>query len=146
MRAGQVLATVDRSVQAQEAAQLAAQIDARKADAALAQANYERALALKDRGFVSKADLDLKKATRDAAYAQVRVAQAQLAASRAELGRLNVVAPTEGLILSRNVEVGQIVSSGSGALFRLAAAARWKCRRSSPSRIWRRFTSACRRK
>lgn len=121
VRQGQVLAVVDRSVQAQQAAQLAAQVDAARAEAALAQNNYERALALKDRGFVSKAEIDSKKATRDAAYARVRVAQAQLGASRAELGRLNVVAPANGLILARSVEVGQIVSPGSGALFRLAA-------------------------
>ena len=47
---GQVLAAVDRSVQAQQAAQLSAQVDAARADAALAQNNYERALALKDTG------------------------------------------------------------------------------------------------
>ena len=121
VRQGQVLAVIDRSVQAQQTAQLSAQVDAARADAALAQNNYERALALKDRGFVSKAEIDAKKAARDAAYAQVRVAQAQLGASRAELGRLNVVAPASGLILARSVEVGQIVSPGSGALFRLAA-------------------------
>ena len=120
VRAGQVLAVVDRSVQAQQAAQLAAQIDAARANAALAQSNYERALALQSRGFVSKAEIDSKKATRDAAYAQVRVAQAQLGATRAEIGRLNVVAPTSGLILARAVELGQIVGPGSPALFRLA--------------------------
>ncbi len=120
VRAGQVLAVVDRSVQAQQAAQLAAQVDAARANAALAQSNYERALALQDRGFVSKAEIESKRATRDAAAAQVRVAQAQLAATRAEIGRLNVTAPTAGLILDRNVEVGQIVGPGSGALFRLA--------------------------
>jgi RND family efflux transporter MFP subunit len=120
VNAGQVLAVVDRSVQAQQAAQLAAQIQAAQANAALAQSNYERAIALKDRGFVSKAEIDSKKATRDAAFAQVKVAQAQLAATRAEIGRLNVTAPTSGLILARTVEVGQIVSPGSGPLFRLA--------------------------
>jgi RND family efflux transporter MFP subunit len=120
VHAGQVLAIVDRSVQAQQAAQLAAQIDAARANAALAQSNYERALALQGRGFVSKAEIDSKKATRDAAYAQVRVAQAQLAATRAEIGRLNVTAPAAGLVLERNVEVGQIVGAGSPALFRIA--------------------------
>ena len=120
VRAGQVLAIVDRSVQAQETAQLAAQVEAARANASLAQNNYQRAVALQGRGFVSKAEIDSKKAARDAAFAQVRVAQAQLAASRAELGRLNVSAPASGLILARNVEVGQIVSSASGALFRLA--------------------------
>lgn len=120
VRAGQPLAIIDRSVQAEQAAQLAAQVEAARADAALAQSNYERAIALQSRGFVSKAEIDSKKAIRDAAYAQVRVAQAQLAGTRAEIGRLNVVAPAAGLILARNVEVGQVVGSGSGALFRLA--------------------------
>jgi RND family efflux transporter MFP subunit len=120
VRAGQVLAIVDRSVQAQQASQLAAQVQAASANAALAQSNYERAVALQGRGFVSKAEIDSKKATRDAAYAQVRVAQATLAAQRAEIGRLNVVAPAAGLILARNVEVGQVVSPGSGSLFRMA--------------------------
>ena len=120
VNAGQTLAVVDRSVQTQQAAQLAAQVQAAKADATLAQSNYERALALEGRGFVSKADIDSKRASRDAAYAQVRVAEAQLNATRAQIGQLNVVAPTSGLILARNVELGQVVSPGSGALFRLA--------------------------
>jgi RND family efflux transporter MFP subunit len=120
VRAGQVLAVVDRSVQSQQAAQLAAQVDAARANAALAQSNYERALSLQGRGFVSKAEIDSKKATRDAANAQVRVAQAQLGATRAEIGRLNITAPASGLIMARNVEVGQIVGAGSPALFRLA--------------------------
>jgi RND family efflux transporter MFP subunit len=121
VRAGQVLAVIDRSVQAQQAAQLEAQVESARANASLAQSNYERALALKDRGFVSKAELDSKKATRDAANAQVRVAQAQLGATRAQIGQLNVVAPSSGLVLERNVEIGQVVGPGSGALFRLAS-------------------------
>lgn len=120
VRAGQALATVDRSVQVQQAAQLAAQVEAARANAELAQSNYDRAQSLLGRGFVSKAEIDAKRATRDAANAQVRVAQAQLGATRAQIGQLNVIAPTSGLVLSRSVEVGQIVSPGSGALFRLA--------------------------
>lgn len=118
--AGQVLAIVDRSVQAEQAAQQAAQVEAARAQAALAQSDYDRAIALQDRGFVSKAEIDSKKAARDAAFAQVKVAQAQLGATRAQINQLNVVAPVSGLVLARSVEVGQIVSPGSGALFRLA--------------------------
>jgi len=120
VRGGQVLAVVDRSVQAQQAAQLAAQVEAARANAALAQSNYQRAISLQGRGFVSKAEIDSKKATRDAANAQVRVAQATLGATRAQIGQLNVVAPASGLILARSVEVGQVVSPGSPSLFRLA--------------------------
>lgn len=117
---GQVLATIERSVQSQEAAQLAAQVQVARADAALAQNELDRAAALVDRGFVSKADLDRKRAARDAAAARVRVAQAQLNAARARIGRLDIRAPTSGLVLERNVEVGQVVGPGAGALFRLA--------------------------
>jgi HlyD family secretion protein len=120
VRAGQVLATVDRSVQAQQASQLAAQVSAARANAELAQNNYERAVSLQGRGFVSKAEIDAKRAARDAANAQVRVNQAQLNATRAEIGRLDIRAPQSGLILERNVEVGQIVGPGTGALFRIA--------------------------
>lgn len=117
VRAGQVLATVDTSVQAQQSAQQAAQIAAAKANAELAQSEYDRAQALVGRGFISKTDLETKKAARDAAAAQVRVTEAQLGQTRAQIAQLYVRAPTAGLILSRSVEVGQIVSPGSGALF-----------------------------
>src|SRR5690606_1479628 len=75
--AGQTLAVIDRSVQTQQAASLAASIRVAQADADLAQAELERAEALVGRGFISKADMDRKRATRDAANARVRVAQAQ---------------------------------------------------------------------
>ena len=132
VRQGQVLATVDRSVQSQEAAQLAAQIQVSRADAALAANELERAQALVSRGFVSKADLDRKRAARDAAAARVRVAQAQFAASRARVGRLDIRAPASGLILARSVEVGQVVGPGAGALFRLAAGGAMEMRAQIP--------------
>ncbi|HKR23718.1 MAG TPA: efflux RND transporter periplasmic adaptor subunit [Allosphingosinicella sp.] len=121
VRAGQTLAVINRSVQSQEAAQLAALIEVARADARLAQNQLDRAQALVGRGFVSQADLDQRRATRDAAAARVRVAEANLGATRARIGRLDVRAPTAGLVLSRSVEAGQVVGAGSGALFRIAA-------------------------
>ncbi len=118
--AGQPLAIIDRSVQTQQAASLAASIRVAQADADLAQAELTRADALVSRGFISKADMDRKRATRDAANARVRVAQAQYAEAQARNGRLNIVAPAAGLVLTRGVEPGQIVGAGSGVLFRMA--------------------------
>jgi RND family efflux transporter MFP subunit len=120
VRAGQVLATIDRSVQVQQQASQAAQIQVARADAQLAQANLDRAQKLVARGFISKADIDRLTATRDAASARVRVASAQLGELHARTRRLDIVAPAAGLVLERRVEPGQIVSSGSGVLFRLA--------------------------
>ena len=121
VQAGQTLARVDRSVQAQQAAQLAAAVESARASAALAQNEYERSASLVGRGFVSKADLDRKRAARDQAQAQVRVAQAQLNATRAGIGLLDVRSPTSGLVLQRNLEVGQVIGGGSQGLFRIAA-------------------------
>ncbi|MGV3481760.1 MAG: efflux RND transporter periplasmic adaptor subunit [Sphingobium sp.] len=118
--AGQVLATIDRSVQVQTNAQLAAQINVARADARLAQSELERAQSLVSRGFISKADVDRRTATRDSAMARVRVAEASLGESRARTARLDIRAPEAGLVLTRNVEPGQVVSSGSGVLFRMA--------------------------
>jgi RND family efflux transporter MFP subunit len=120
VRAGQVLAVIDRSVQTPQATALAAQIEAARADAQLAQANLDRALQLVERGFISKADVDRLTATRDAAVARVKVAEAQLAERRARNAQLNIVAPAAGLLLTRDVEPGQVVGAGSGVLFSIA--------------------------
>jgi len=120
VRQGQVLASIERSVQSQETNQLAANVIVAQADARLAQSELDRASTLVARGFISKADLDRKTATRDAARARVSVAQAQLGAGRARIGRLDIRAPAAGLVLTRAVEPGQVVSAGSGVLFRLA--------------------------
>ena len=118
--AGQTLATIDRSVQSQEAQRLSAQIEVSRADARLAQQELDRAQSLVSRGFVSRADVDRRIAARDAANARVRVARAQLNEIQARINRLDIRSPAAGLVLERNVEPGQVVSAGSGALFRIA--------------------------
>ncbi len=120
VRQGQVLAVIDRSVQSQQVQSQAAQIQVAQADAELAQSNLDRALQLVERGFVSTADVDRLTATRDAAMARVRVAQAQLRELQARNARLNITAPASGLVLERAVEPGQTVSAGSPPLFRIA--------------------------
>ena len=120
VRAGQILAVIERSVQTEQIRSLAAQVEVNRADAKLAQAQLDRAQALVKRGFISRADIDQRTATRDAANARVNVAVAQLAEQRARTGRLDIRAPASGLILTRDVEPGQIVGSGSGVLFRMA--------------------------
>jgi HlyD family secretion protein len=120
VRAGQVLAVVDRAVQAQQIAGQVASIEVQRANARIAQSNLDRAVKLVEKGFISKADIDRLTATRDAEVAQVRVATATLGQIQASTARLNIVAPAAGLVLSRTVEPGQIVGPGSGVLFRIA--------------------------
>lgn len=120
VEAGQVLASIDRSVQNEQARAQAAQVQVARADAELAQNNLERALQLVERGFVSTADVDRLTATRDAARARVDVAQAQLAELRERSARLNIVAPASGLVLERNIETGQTVTGGTTSAFVIA--------------------------
>ena len=120
VKQGQIMASIDRSVQSQQAAGLEASVSVSRADLNLAQANLDRAAQLVERGFISKADIDRLTATRDSAAARLRLSQAQLNETRARNGRLNIVAPKAGFVLERNVEPGQTVTQGSGILFVLA--------------------------
>ncbi|MEO9599030.1 efflux RND transporter periplasmic adaptor subunit [Parasphingorhabdus sp.] len=120
VKQGQVMASIDRSVQSQQAASLRASVGVSQADLNLAQANLDRAEKLVDRGFISKADIDRLTATRDSAAARLKVSQAQLNETQARNSRLNIVAPKAGFVLERNVEPGQTATQGSGVLFLLA--------------------------
>lgn len=120
VKQGQPLVVVDRSVQAQQIVGLRAQIGVAEADLRLAQSELDRALQLVERGFISKADIDRKTATRDAARARVATARAAVAEAQARTARLDITAPSSGLILSRAVEVGQVISAGSAPLFTMA--------------------------
>ncbi|MBK9003206.1 MAG: efflux RND transporter periplasmic adaptor subunit [Sphingomonadales bacterium] len=117
---GQVLASIERSVQSQQIIGQEAQINAARADLQLAQNELDRAMQLVNRGFISKADVDRKTATRDSARARVGIAEAQLRELRARTARLDIRAPVGGFILERSVEPGQTVTQGSGVLFRMA--------------------------
>jgi HlyD family secretion protein len=120
VRQGQVLVSIDRSVQAQQIEGARAQIGVAQADLNLAQANLDRALKLVDRGFISRADVDRLTATRDAARARVNVARATVGELQARTARLNIYAPASGLVLTRAVEPGQTVGAGGTPLFTIA--------------------------
>ena len=120
VKAGQTLLSIERSVQTQQLEAQRSQIDIARADLKLAQNELERAEQLIGRGFISKADVDRRVATRDSARARVRAAQAQANELRARAARLDIRAPSSGYILERNVEKGQTVSQGNTNLFRMA--------------------------
>ena len=120
VRQGQVLVSIDRGVQNQQAVASNAQIEVARTDLQLAQNELDRAMKLVDRGFISKADVDRKVAARNSARARVGVAQAQLGELKERNSRLDIRAPAAGYILARSVEPGQTVGAGSGILFRMA--------------------------
>ncbi len=120
VRQGQVLVSIDRSVQVQQIEGARAQIGVAQADLNLAQGNLDRALQLVSKGFISKADVDRLTATRDAARSRVAVARATVGELQARTARLNIYAPASGLVLTRAVEPGQSVAGGGTPLFTIA--------------------------
>src|SRR6266404_4889100 len=120
VKRGQVLARLNVSVLQPQVANLEAGLEQARAEAELATAEYHRAQAVGASGALSAEETQRRKSAALTAAARVKVAAAQLAEAQARLARAAVRAPADGIILTRNVEVGQTASPGGEALFRLS--------------------------
>jgi HlyD family secretion protein len=119
VRRGQVLAQLDDSVLAPQVAQLSASLDQARAQAALSAAEYRRGVAAGPAGGLSAQDIEKLQAQSIMDAANIKVVAAQLAVMRAKLALTRIVAPVDGIVLTRHAEVGQIAGSGGPALFDL---------------------------
>ena len=120
VKRGQVLARLNVSVLEPQVANLEAALEQARAEAELADAEYRRAQAVGASGALSAEETQRRKSAGVTAAAKVKVAAAQLAEAQARLARAAVRAPADGIILTRNVEVGQTATAGGEALFRLS--------------------------
>ncbi|MHB8814834.1 MAG: efflux RND transporter periplasmic adaptor subunit [Steroidobacteraceae bacterium] len=119
VRRGQALAQLDDSVLAPQVAQLSAALDQARAQAALSAAEYRRGVAVGPSGGLSAQDIEKLQAASVMDAANIKVVAAELAVMRAKLALTRIVAPVDGIVLTRNAEVGQIAGSGGPALFDL---------------------------
>jgi HlyD family secretion protein len=119
VRRGQVLAQLDDSVLAPQVAQLSAALDQARAQASLSAAEYRRGVAAGPAGGLSVQDIEKLQAASIMDAANIKVAEAQLAVMRAKLALTRIVAPVDGIVLTRDAEVGQIAGSGGTPLFDL---------------------------
>jgi len=120
VKRGQLLARLNVSVLEPQVANLEAALEQARAEADLADAEYRRAQAVGASGALSAEETQRRKSAGLTAAAKVKVAAAQLAEAQARLARAAVRAPADGIILTRNVEVGQTATPGGEALFRLS--------------------------
>ena len=120
VKRGQVLARIDQSVLRPQLNRLAASLEEAKAQAALSAAEYRRAQGVEASGALSGEEIARREAAAVTDEARVKVAAAQLAEAEARLGKTAIVAPADGIVLTRNAEVGQTASPGGEPLFRLA--------------------------
>ena len=137
VKRGQVLARLDRSlfqtqVDQNRANLVRAQSDVERLQVALqdAQTKLSRAEALSQRQLLPQSELDAAGVDVRSADAQVKSAEAQVSQARAALKQSEVnlentviTAPIDGIVLSRDVDVGQTVAASMQAptLFVLAA-------------------------
>jgi HlyD family secretion protein len=101
--------------EAQSGKELKLKLDQARAALATAQAQYDLAEA-----GPRQEQVDAAQAQRDAAAAQVQVAQGQVEAAQAaldvldvQIGKLTVTAPSDGVVLARAVEPGEVASPGA---------------------------------
>jgi HlyD family secretion protein len=120
VKQGQVLVHLNNSVLEPQVTNLEAALDQARADADLATAEYQRAVAVGSSGALSAEETQKRKSTAVTAAAHVKVAVAMLEEGKARLARADVRAPANGIILTRSVEVGQTAMPGGDALFRLS--------------------------
>jgi RND family efflux transporter MFP subunit len=123
VRRGQILARLDRSVLAPQLNRLAASLEEARAQAALSEAEYRRARGVEAAGALSAEEIERRRAAAVTDAARVDVAAAQLAEAQAHLDRTLIRAPADGVVLTRNAEVGQTAVPGGESLFRLASGA-----------------------
>jgi membrane fusion protein, multidrug efflux system len=121
---GQLLAEIETPEIDKEFEQARAQVDQAQSNERIAKLTAERWQYLVQRNVVAKEENDVNQATYQTSVASFAAAQANLQRLEQLEGFKKISAPFAGTITSRNVEVGSLVSSGSGTsgtlLFNLA--------------------------
>ncbi len=133
---GQIIARIDPQLFQTEVAKAranmtSARAQVARAEAELAQANrnHDRTSGLSEQQVIAKADVDASLAALQTAEASVAAARAMLSLARAAVDQADtnlqlttIVSPISGIVISRNVDVGQTVAASLQAptLFTIA--------------------------
>ena len=119
---GQVLLELDDTVLSSQVGQDEASLKNAKASMDLALVNEKRTKSLFAQEYVSAQDLDTALQVRKSAQAQVEQVQAQLQKDRANLGYSIIRSPVSGVVVDREVDVGQTVAASfqTPTLFKIA--------------------------
>jgi HlyD family secretion protein len=118
VRKGQLLARLNPITADSQLDSAAASLEQDRANAAAAQAEWTRAE--RDADLFSTEESDRRRAAALTAKAKVKAAEAQLIDARNRVAHTRILAPTDGIVLTRTAEVGQIAVPGSTVLFHLA--------------------------
>jgi HlyD family secretion protein len=122
VKSNQVVAQLDPAVFLASVHQAEGDLANSKAALELQQVEARRSESLFKNHLISQSDYDQAIASLHQAEAQVKIKQAALERSQQDLAHCTIYAPVDGIVISRNVDVGQTVAASMNApvLFQIA--------------------------
>jgi HlyD family secretion protein len=122
VKKGQLLAELDPSTYKTAVLQSEGQLANARANYALMKANADRSQELFGKNLIPQSDLDTANAQLAQAAAQVQIQTAVAETAKVNLSRCSIYSPIDGVVISRNVDVGNTVAVSLSAptLFQIA--------------------------
>src|SRR6266704_5252485 len=122
VKAGQVVAQIDAALFQATVTQAEGDLASAQAALELARVNAKRTQELFARKTSSQADLDQALANLHQAEANIKIKQGALDKAKADLEHCTITSPIDGVVISRNVDVGQTVAASLQApvIFQIA--------------------------
>jgi HlyD family secretion protein len=122
VRRGQVVARLEASAFQAAVSSAAAELEAAEAGLELARIQWDRIQRLREQNLVPPSEVDQARSNVRQAEALLSVRRHALDRARTELGRTVIRSPTDGVVISRDVDVGQTVAASLAApvLFKIA--------------------------
>jgi len=113
--AGQIVAQLDPATYKANVASAEGELANAKANLELVRVDYQRANKLLQERLISQSEYDKAAASQQQAEAQVRIREASLQRAKVDLARCTIYSPVDGIVISRNVDVGQTVAASMSA-------------------------------
>ncbi|MFA6562648.1 MAG: efflux RND transporter periplasmic adaptor subunit [Verrucomicrobiia bacterium] len=115
VKEGQIVAKLDPATYEATVHQAEGDLANARATLELAQVQAARQKGLRAKDLIPQADMDTALATLHQAEASVKQKEASLERTKVDLARCTIVSPVDGIVISRNVDVGQTVAASLNA-------------------------------
>src|SRR6266568_1163598 len=115
VKEGQLIAQLDPATYEANLIQAQGNLASAKAALELAELNANRAKALQDERLNARAEYEKGMADLHQAEAAVKISEGALKKAQVDLARCTIYAPIDGIVISRNVNVGQTVAASLSA-------------------------------
>lgn len=115
VKAGQVVAQLDPATYKANVASAEGDLANARANLELTQVDFRRAEELSKAQLIARSEFDKAAASLHQAEAQVKMKEASLQRASVDLSRCTIYSPVDGIVISRNVDVGQTVAASMSA-------------------------------